>query len=179
MADAMKLIGTVTLGSTATSINFTSIPQTATDLVILLSVRGDLFNPQIGHFLRFNGDTGSNYSDRQLSGNGSTAASGSNGAGGTAIYTGQAPAATQTANIFGNTSIYIPNYTSSVAKSVSVDAVRENNSTASAIFMVAGRWEGTAAITSLSIVCEASNWIAGSTASLYSITKGSGGATVA
>jgi len=174
---AITLISSQTLGSSATSISFTSIPQTYTDLFLMMSLRGDLNNPQIGHFLRFNGDSTSTYSDRQLSGNGSTTSSGSNGAGGTAIYTGQAPALTQTANTFGNTSIYIPNYTSSAVKAVSVDNVRENDSAASIAFIIAGKWTGTSAITSLSIVCEANNWIAGSSISLYGVTKGSSGTT--
>jgi hypothetical protein len=55
--------------------------------------------------------------------------------------------ATATANTFGNTEFYIPNYTSSNYKSFSVDGVTENNATA-AFALYAGLWSNTAAITS-------------------------------
>jgi len=65
-------IATTTLGSSATSYTFTSIPSTYTDLVIVAQIKGDTTTYLN---LRFNGDTGSNYSRTTLSGNGSTASS--------------------------------------------------------------------------------------------------------
>lgn len=173
----MTLVETVTVGSGGqAAIEFTSIAGTATDLVILLSGRslatyaGDLFD------LKVNGSS-SGYTYRNLRGNGSTAASGN---GGTATYIrGYAiPGNTATASTFGNVAITIPNYSGSTAKSFSFDGVGENNATDADAGIVAGAWSETSAITSIALTAAGGNWAQYSTASLYTITKGSGGATV-
>jgi hypothetical protein len=65
-------IATTTLGSAAASISLSSIPSTYTDLVIVFSgTQGALDNTG----LRFNGDTGTNYSKTLIYGTGLTAAS--------------------------------------------------------------------------------------------------------
>jgi hypothetical protein len=82
-----------------------------------------------------------------------------------------------TASTFSNDAIYIPNYSGSTNKSVSIDTVTENNATAAHQTITASVWANTAAITSIKIVTGA-NFAQYSTASLYKFTKGSGGATV-
>ena len=81
---------------------------------------------------------------------------------------------TYTANTFGNSVIYIANYAGSTYKSFSKDSITENNATAADQGVGAGLWSNTAAITSLSLTVT-SNMVAGSTFSLYGITKGSDG----
>ena len=61
---------TQVLGS-ASSITFTSIPQTYTDLEIVLS--GASTNSSYGLKVRINGDTGTNYSSTLIEGQGSSA----------------------------------------------------------------------------------------------------------
>ena len=93
---------------------------------------------------------------------------------------GLANTSSSTANTFSNTSIYFPNYSGSSNKTYSMDTAYENNTTASyqAVMKIqAGLWSNTAAITSLTLT-GFGNFAAGTTASLYTITKGSGGATV-
>jgi hypothetical protein len=53
-------IATQTLGSTAGSVTFSSIPSTYTDLIVVTSPTATNNNYDIG--IRFNSDTGSNYS---------------------------------------------------------------------------------------------------------------------
>lgn len=65
-------IATTTLGSAQSSYTFSSIAGTYTDLVLIGDL-GTSANADI--YLRFNGDTSSNYSDTQMYGTGSTAAS--------------------------------------------------------------------------------------------------------
>ncbi len=166
----MQLIAHQELASNQASITFNSIPQTFTDLYLVLCLRGSLNNPQIGHLLRFNNDSGANYKTMALSGNGSSASSFSQTTE-TYIYTGQAPALTSSASAFGNTSIYIHNYTGSTQKSVSVDAVRETNGSSTYLANFAGLWTSTAAINRIDIVCEVANWEVYSSASLYGINK--------
>jgi hypothetical protein len=165
---AMSLVSTVTVGSGgAASIEFTGIAATGKDLLVLVSGRDSAGNQTI--FTTLNGDTtNANYSWRSLVGTGS-AASSSNGA---SRYSGFFPASTYTANTFGNTAIYIANYTANTAKSISIDSVEENNATSSLQFIIAQRWTGTAAITSVAISVEGgiSNLAQNSTASLYIIS---------
>ena len=171
---AITLISTQTLSSSVASFTFSSIPGTYTDLLLVISGRTD----SAGYFgyssLRPNGAT-TNLSQRRLAGNGSAASSGTN-----AYIEMGVSASGVTANTFGNLSIYIPNYASTtVQKSISVDMVIENNVTEAYQRLLAGLWASTSAITSLEINGEGSNFVSGTTASLYGITKGSsGGVTV-
>lgn len=65
-------IATTTLSSTATTVTFSSIPSTYTDLVCILNV-GATADVGGAIRLRLNGDTGSNYSVNYLQGLGSSA----------------------------------------------------------------------------------------------------------
>jgi hypothetical protein len=170
----MTLIQHQELGSAQSTISFTSISSSFTDLMLVLSLRGSLNNPQIGHLLRFNNDSGTNYKTLAVTGNGSSAGALSQTSE-TYIYTGQAPALTATGSTFGNTSIYIPNYAGSSQKSVSIDATRETNGTSVYLTFMGGLWTSTAAINRIDIVCEVANWEAYSSATLYGILKGSDG----
>jgi hypothetical protein len=169
----MKLIESKTLGTAAASIEFTSIPSTFTDLVIVSSLRTNN-DPDSATYglagLSINGST-ANLSQRFLSGTGSATSSGT----GTAINivtTGSA----NTANTFGNFAVYIPNYTSSVAKSISIDNVTENNATVAYQTLFAGLWNSTSVISSFAFTAGGSgNFVAGSTISLYGVLKGSDG----
>jgi hypothetical protein len=142
----MTKISSVTVGAGgAASINLSSIPATYTDLQLVISTRASAASDSIG--LRFNSDTGSNYTYRYLLGNGTTASSGTGTT--TSTLGGRQPESTFTASTFGNTLIYIPNYASSNNKSFSVDNVTENNATAALASLIAGLWSNSAAITSI------------------------------
>jgi len=165
----MQLIESKTLGTAAASIEFTSIPQDGTDLVLFISGRTARSNEVDGVLLAFNG-SGASFTARRLFGNGSSATSDT--VNGHPFFTG----ATSTSNTFGNSTIYIPNYTGSTNKSFSADGVSENNATLSYQGISAGLWSNTAAITQITVSSEASsNLQAGSTISLYKVTKGSDG----
>ena len=66
-------IATQTLGSTTSGINFSSIPQTYTDLRIVFTTTSTA-----NMFLALNGDTSSSYSTTILYGDGTSPSSGSN-----------------------------------------------------------------------------------------------------
>jgi hypothetical protein len=169
----MKLIESKTLASAAASIEFTSIPQTFTDLVLLVSLRIDVPGPEFS-WLRINGLT-SNYSTRFLQGTGSSVASGADPAGTSYTWFGSIPGTAATSNTFSNAILYFPNYAGSTVKSWSVDSVMENNGTTSYQSISAHTNTTTNAITSILIDTDGGNFIAGSTISLYGITKGSDG----
>ena len=75
MATTYEKIATTTLGSANATITFSSIPATYTDLRLVVVGTAN-FSHTSG--MQFNGDTGSNYSETRLEGNGATATSGSN-----------------------------------------------------------------------------------------------------
>jgi hypothetical protein len=173
----MTLIQTVTVGAGgAASIEFSSIPSTFTDLQLLISSRDT--NAAVGYplLLRFNGVTAS-YSDRILYGTGGAVASTSHTNVTFGIELAQHPGSTSTSNTFGNVVAYISNYAGSTNKVVSSDGVSENNAATAYPEIVAGLWGSTSAISSIQLFGNG-NFVQNSTASLYGITRGSGGATV-
>lgn len=171
MATTYEAIATVTVGSGGTStITFTSIPQTYTDLVVKGSTRLSAGDAGVQLVARFNGST-SGYSRRSLEGNGASASSNS-GSSETYMRFAYAEESTNTANTFNNFELYIPNYTSSNNKSTSSDNVTENNGTTAYSALHAGLWSNTSAITSISIFDISStqaNFVQYSTATLYGI----------
>jgi len=166
MANTYVAIATVTVGSGgAAEIEFTSIPQTYTDLVIVYSAR-DNQSGSTGNDngIKFNGSS-SNFSGRRLLGSGSSVSSDT-----VAPYAGSSTSEGVTASTFCNNTIYIPNYTGSTNKSYSVDSVTENNATIAYQILYAGLWSQTAAITSVTIVRPSTfNFVQHSTATLYGI----------
>ena len=164
----MVAIQTVTVGAGgASSISFTSIPQTYTDLVLKLSTRSSYTGVVYDEIqFQFNGSS-STYSARTLQGNGASAASYTSTTNGHLFY---GPSNSATANTFGNGEFYIPNYTGSTNKSVSSDGVGENNGTTSITDLSAVLWSTTSAITSITLLLgSASNFMQYSTATLYGI----------
>jgi hypothetical protein len=173
----MTLVSTVTVGAGgAANITFSSIAGTATDLVLVLS--GRLTTTAEAWSIAFNSDTtNSNYFYRYLNGTGSSVGTGSAGAG--SRFAGQINSSSTTANTFGNQTIYITNYSGSANKSWSSDFVWETNATFAWQYIGAHIWTSTSAITSITLTPNlSSTWEQNTTASLYLITKGSGGATV-
>jgi len=176
----MTLISTVNVGAGGqAAIEWTGIPQTGQDLLVVLSGRStrgfgaDLIGAQ------FNGETATtNYSNRRLLGNGSTASSDTTWP----QLIGVVNASTSTANVFSNCSVYVPNYASTTTKSISCDSVYEDNVTYAEAHIIAAKWTATSGISSVKLlsVLGANNFVQYSTASLYTIsTTGATGATVA
>jgi hypothetical protein len=169
MAYSFKLIEAKTLSSNAASVTFTSIPNTYTDLQVLCSVRLDDAGSAANFRMRVNGSS-SNYTNKRLLGAGSGSPGSDNQPDiGTWYGIGIAPGNSATSNTFSNISVYLPNYTSSNYKSISVDSVSENNATQAFAVLSAGLWSDTAAITSVTLICGDVDILSGSTFYLYGI----------
>ncbi len=172
MANTFKKIQTVTVGAGgAATIDFTSIPQTYTDLKIVLSIRwSDAGTDTLG--VQFNSST-SGYSARWVTGNGASASSGSDTSSPLALGYQALGGSGTTASVFGNAEIYIPNYTSSNNKSVMSDTVSENNATTAWQALNAGLWSNSAAITSVTLkpYSGAGTFVQYSTATLYGVSN--------
>lgn len=180
----MTLVSTVTVTSDTQTITLSNIPQTSTDLYVVISPRYNYATTFTSLYMQINGNSSAVYAKRMLMGTGSSASSSSASGATSFLCNIGATGTTGTANTFANGAIYFPNYSStSQNKSFSVDWVVENNTSEGYQELFAGLWGSTAAVTSLSFYQGSTNpvvpFVAGTTISLYSITKGSGGASVA
>jgi hypothetical protein len=147
MATTYTLISKVDVGVLgATTVSFTSIPSTFTDLCFVTSIRTSWATDNNDQFqLQFNGDTSASYPHKIAVGTGSGLDW--DGGTGTAINP-QGQTSSSTSNTFGSFQFYVPNYAGSNKKSVSVDGVTENNGTAVYTQLGAYLWDNTSAITS-------------------------------
>ncbi|MEI8286719.1 MAG: hypothetical protein WCG15_05410 [Actinomycetes bacterium] len=167
MANTYTLIEAKTLSTTTASVTFSSIPSGYTDILVKVSSRSADSGTDIA--IRFNGDTGNNYTFIRLYANGSTVSTSASTT--TRLINNMMVQASYTANVFGNGEIYIPNYTSSNYKSVSIDGVTENNDTTSFQAFTAGLWSSTSAINSITLISDGGNIASGSTFYLYGISN--------
>jgi hypothetical protein len=173
MANTFTKIASVTVGSGgASNIEFTSIPGTYTDLKLVHCTRTNRSVFVEAIYLEFNGSGGTAYSDRLFFGTGAAALSNSSSSQANINNVAISAGDTATANTFGNGEIYIPNYAGSNNKSVSADSVSENNSADAYMYLNAGLWSNTAAITSIKLVpVNGNSFKQYSTAILYGIKK--------
>ena len=159
MAATYTPIASITLGATAASVTFNSIPQTYTDLVLVLDAIRASGDGSVG--LQYNADTGTNYSFTFLTGNGSAASSGRSSS--TVRVDSAYINTTRSTNI-----AHIFNYSNATTYKTSL--ARFNPST-QFVGMYAGLWRNTAAITSINIFNSdgVTNFASGSTFNLYGI----------
>jgi hypothetical protein len=168
MAGNHVLLETIELTQNTASVTFDNIPQTGyTDLMIKVSARTIRGSEEDGLYMSFNGLNSDGFID--LESNGTSASSVSTASYGNNWVT-RVNGGTSTANIFGNSDIYISDYTSSKQKPISVDGVIENNATLSYTNFTSSLWAYTSPVTSISFGCNA-NFATGSTFSLYGISS--------
>jgi hypothetical protein len=152
-------IATTTLASATSTITFSSIPGTYTDLV-LIGISGDSANA--GGYIRFNGDTATNYSKTKMLGNGSTATSNRTSSATFIYITGDGIASPTT--ITESSITHIMNYSNTtINKTILTRAGQAAYGTSAGV----GLWRSTAAITSLTLTD--TNWAIGTTFTLYGI----------
>jgi hypothetical protein len=167
MPNTYTLIANNILSTTASSVTFSSIPATYTDLLIKISVRNNGGSTQNTTLLSLiNGTTG--FTNRWLRGDGSSVISLPNLVG-TSAYVGQNPGSGATSNSFDNTEIYIPNYLVSANKPFSTFSVQETNAATAYLGVTAGLWSNTAAITSITLDANGDSFVSGSSFYLYGI----------
>lgn len=165
------LIAEVTLTAATNTVTFT-VPSGYTDLRLVASTRLDTSTNWYDFYVGFNG-VYTNQNGKGLYGSGTGVGSiNEAGGGSTAAITARTNAPSNTANTFGSCEIYVPNYSSSAYKSVSLDYVGESNGASAIMGIGAGSWNSTAPITSMSLQgLSGSNFVAGSTFTLYGVTK--------
>lgn len=164
-----ELVEKVEVGSGgASSIEFTSIPQSGTDLLLLVSLRDSGSNTR--YKVSINGDeTGFDYANKVLGMNYSdtVTATGNTDTGFGWLFTNFS---SNEANTFCNGLVHIPNYTDTGDKLASIDAAAPDYGTDSSIGISASVYTGgTSAVSSIKIH-QSNDLVEYSTASLYLIT---------
>lgn len=157
---AFKLIQTIELTTTTSTVEFLSIPQDGLDLILMFDGRAASSNTDIRlnavatgyNGIRLQGDSGNVNQSYTANRDGFDSLTGSSGS---------------TANTFGNSIFRLCNYAGTAAKSGWVDSVNENQGTNAQIRMAAYSIN-TGAVTSLQIV--GASFVAGSVFSLYYTT---------
>lgn len=165
-------IATVTVGSGgSSSVSFTSIPGTYTHL----QIRGIGRSSAAGtgtttYLLRFNSDTGSNYSQHYLYGTGASVV-----AGGSATQTSAIlniiPNNLQTSGVFGSIVCDILDYANSnkYKTGKALGGVNNNNTSEEEIWYQSFLWQSTSVVTSIQLYISASNFTQYSHFALYGI----------
>jgi hypothetical protein len=164
MPATYEKIATTTLSSANSTITFSTIPATYTDLRLVLTATSSAGGAQV--IFRVNSDTGSNYSRTRLSGNGSTASS-NRFTNDNAIYTDQAGLSTTIPHFY---SFDIFSYAGSTNKTLLAAVAEDNNGSGNVNYAV-GLWRNTAAITSTTLTNTGGDFSIGTTATLYGILK--------
>lgn len=170
MATTYTLISSQVLGSSATSVTFSSIPSTYTDLMVLVSARNSRAQAPDNLSWTYNGVTSAVYSDNWMTGNGTGAGAGSNTNNNYNYAPNVIDANTATSNTFGSVEIYIGNYLSSLYKAVSSTGAQENNQTQAYMAATAHLWGTFNSINSLTFSSPSgASLVSGSSFYLYGI----------
>jgi len=150
-------LATTTLASSASSVTFSSIDQSYGDLVLVISGTTASATTPI---MRFNSDSGSNYSWVRMDGDGSndTSASGT--------YTGASFGRIGTAQ-----SVIIAQIMDYSATDKHTTILSRGNLPNDRTRAMATRWANTSAITSAEVIADATTFDTGTTLSLYGIAK--------
>jgi hypothetical protein len=167
MATTYIPLATQTLSSAATSVTFSSIPNTYTDLVI---VHSGYSSTLFGSNLNFNGDTATNYSQTGINGNGTSATS----------YRDSNNTKVNAVGLFNTTGdmganiTHIMNYSNSTTYKTVLSRMGSSGWGTRANVSI---WRSTAAINSITITSSsADTYSAGSTFSLYGVAAANVGA---
>jgi hypothetical protein len=164
-------IATVTVGSGgAANIEFTSIPATFAHLQIRYVGRATTADTSSDLKAQINSDTGSNYADHHLAGNGSSASAFGESSVTLpfVVYRGLG-AGTSGANVFGAGVIDILDY-ASTSKTKTVRALGGHDRNGAGVVVVNSLlWNSTSAITSIKLTPTADNFAQYSTAALYGV----------
>ena len=156
------LIASATASGSSPTISFSTIPSTYADLVLKFSLRSDTTG--VTNFNVTLNSTGP--TQKNIDASSSAASTNSN----TFNY---ATASGSLASTYSNGELYIPNYLSSIVKSVSLDTVAENNAVGgNRLELTAKLYSSvTSAVTSIALTDIYGNWTNLSTAYLYGVSN--------
>ena len=160
MPSTYEPIATNTLGTAVSTVTFSSITGTYTDLVLVFQ-GGSSTDANIR--MQVNGDTASNYSWTQLGGNGTSVASFRNSSDTSWLMNRYAYLSN---NLNANFIFNFNNYSNTTTNKT---VINRSNSAANGTDTTVGLWRSTTAITSITFSLSGGNYIVGSTFTLYGI----------
>ena len=168
---AYESIASTSVGSGGSAyVEFTSIPSTYTHLQIRAISRADAAVVWNEDDLTFNSDTGSNYSNTQAFGTGTSIVSDAEGTR-ASIYLSYRPGASASSSIFGVYVCDILDYkNTNKYKSTRTFAGTDNNN-GGYVLLRSGLWLNTNAITSIKIAPRTGNFVQYSQFALYGIRE--------
>jgi len=176
MANTYVLISSLSLSSIASSIGFTSIPSTYSDLKFVFNAKTNGAGARDDFYFTINGATGSGYAGRRvfgIDGNAGSLSAENQSGNAVDIKVGSVNAAGNNGNVtFAPCEFYIPNYANtSYNKSMLCWWAAPNSSTSSYVLGISGAsYATTSAISSFYVLSRAGNsFIVGTTAYLYGI----------
>jgi hypothetical protein len=159
MASTYTPIATYTVPSATSSYTFTSISSAYTDIVLVFN--GTTSTDNDGYFIQLNSDSGSNYSNTVLTGNGSSATS-SRSSNTTSFYAANNSSSSSPDTFL----VQFQNYSNATTyKTMLARLTNTPNRTAATV----GLWRSTSAINSIKIMGASSNLNTGCTITLYGI----------
>lgn len=166
------LISSTTLGTTAASIDFASIPQQFKHLDIRLQARGNQAASNVSLMMKFNGSTAASYYDQgQYSTGASVAANSYQGT--SAMVMGFIPAASSSrASNSAQLEIHVDNYSGAVLDKTAIaynGMARGTGAGDNFVGIRAGFWASTAAITQVTLLPDLGKFSSGTVASLYGL----------
>ena len=168
---AMFPLQVITVGPAgASSVSFTNIPGTYTHLQVRAIARTTRTSSSGIDYvsIRFNSDSGSNYSYHLLYGNGSTVTAQASTSS-TALYNGNAPRDGATASIYGANVFDILDYANTNKYKTLRTLGGTDTNGAGQITFSSGLWMSTSAITSITLSPESDSWKEYSQFALYAV----------
>jgi hypothetical protein len=161
MANTYIPLATTTLSSTVAYVDFDSIPQTYSDLLLVVSARNDASSGESPIYVRNNKAAFTSAKGLETNGSSTTSNSYAN--------QGSIPNSAFTSNSFNNCEFYIPNYKYAGNHQTSSTVVNPSNTggVTNGVRATAALDSETTAVTSLRVI--GNNFISGSTFYLYGI----------
>lgn len=159
-------IATTTLGSAQADITFSSIAGTYTDLVLVLYGRASRADTSSGTLVNLNSDTGTNYSQTRIEGDGTSAVSARN-SNQTSMINADIAANNLASGIFSQVIWQFMNYSNTTTyKTVLVRTASASNEVKALVSL----WRSTSAITTIKVAPSGGfNFMTGTQATLYGI----------
>jgi hypothetical protein len=170
----MRPIGDTTLGFSAASITFSSITTDWAHLWLVFYGRGDSIAPTQAVTMRFNSDSGANYDHTDFNSNntGAFTPGSREQFAQTSFWVGLMPAGTASANLFGGPVVFIPNYANTANNKCMVGHSAQKTAATTGLVMMdtfGGQWRSNAAITTVTLLPGANNFVTGTRATLYGL----------
>jgi len=144
-------IATVSIGSGgAATATFSSIPSTYKHLQVRLITRNDRANTLDGLYMRFNSDSGTNYSDHFLRGSGSAVDANAD-VSSAYMLMGTVPASSATASVFAGGVIDVLDYADSNKYKTVRNLLGYDANGSGYVGLFSGNWRSTSAVTSITL----------------------------